>query len=424
MKRHIVPHISGSNCETGNIAVYSRQLSALQIQIQTMKLLVTLAMIMAMNCLGVAQNYDENKVPTYTLPDVLLTLENKKITTAAEWENLRRKEVLYLFSKHVYGQMPKTYDSVNFTLLNADYTAMNGKAHMKHIRIEVWRKGEMAPVNVLLFLPSKAAKPVPATLFINNRGMDSVDPTRKNKSGLWPAEMLIDSGFAVAAFHAEDGAADNKDHYQEGALQLYPEQLESADGMKAIGAWAWAASRVMDYLLTEPLINPKRIAIVGHSRGGKAALWAGAQDQRFGYVFSNCSGNTGAALSRRMFGETVKKINTSFPYWFNDNYKKYNDNVNLLPVDQHMLLALMAPRPLYLANATDDLWADPGGTILAMKNAASVYALYNLQVTAGEKAPTPGQPVINQGIGYHIRTGAHDLTISDWTQFINFMKLH
>jgi hypothetical protein len=369
-----------------------------------------------------AQNYDESKVPSYTLPDALTSLENKKITTAAEWENLRRKEVLYLFSKNVYGQMPKQYDSINFALLNADYTAMNGKAHMKHVKIEVWRKGEMAHFNLLLFLPAKISKAVPCMVFINNGRMDKLDPSRKEKSDMWPAEMLIDSGFAIAGFHANEVSPDNNEHFREGVLELYPEQLEAADGMRTIGAWSWAAGRVMDYLATESQVDPKHIGVVGYSRGGKAALWAAAQDQRFTHVFSNCSGNTGAALSRRMYGETVAAINTRFPYWFTDNYKKYNDKVNELPVDQHLLISLIAPRPVYATSATEDLWADPRGTFLALKHAEKVYALYDRKSALGEQMPAPETPVLQSTLGYHLRTGKHDLTLYDWKQFVSFMN--
>lgn len=370
------------------------------------------------------QNYDESKVPAYSLPDFFVSIENKKINSVDQWENLRRKELLYLFSKNVYGQMPKTYDSINFVLVNADYTAMGNRAHMKHVRIEVWRKGEMLPVNVVLFTPAKAARPVPAMILINNRGAELTDPLRKTTSGFWPAEAVIDSGYAIAAFHVSDAAPDNAEHYQEGVLQLYPEQLKLADGMKAIGAWAWAASRVLDYLLTDSKIDPRQIAVVGHSRGGKASLWAGAQDQRFAYVFSNCSGNSGAALSRRSYGETVKAINTRFPWWFNDNYKKFNDNVDQLPVDQHMLIGLIAPRRVYLTNATKDLWADPTGTFLAAKAAEPVYALYSQKTGLPATIPAPEAPVIASPIGYHLRTGEHDMTAYDWTQFIRFIKHH
>jgi hypothetical protein len=369
-----------------------------------------------------SQNYDETKIPPYTLPDPLLSESGKKITTVSDWEILRRKEILYLFGNYVYGKMPKDYDSINFNLEHADYNAMGGKAHLKQVRIDVWRKGKNLKIHFTLFIPARAGKPVPALLLINNRGMDNIDPARKVKSDFWPAEMVIDSGFAIASFHTEDAAPDNKEHFQEGVLQLYPEQITRADGMKAIGAWAYAASRVMDYLETDQQIDSKKVGIVGHSRGGKAALWAGAQDQRFGYVFSNCSGNSGAALSRRMIGETVKRINTSFPYWFCDNYKKFNDSISELPVDQHMLLALIAPRPVYVTSATKDLWADPKGSFLALKNAEKVYALYGIKSSLGNDLPGADTPLISSALGYHLRTGEHNLTVYDWTQFVKFMK--
>ncbi|MEJ7675396.1 MAG: prolyl oligopeptidase family serine peptidase [Chitinophagaceae bacterium] len=235
---------------------------------------------------------------------------------------------------------------------------------------------------------------------------------------------MIDSGYAIAAFHVEDAAPDFKDRYQNGVLQLYPEQLTAANGMKAIGAWAWAASRALDYFETDKAIDAKKVFIVGHSRGGKAALWAGAQDQRFAMVFSNCSGNTGAALSRRQFGETVKVINTRFPHWFANNYKKYNDNENALPVDQHMLIALIAPRPVYVTSASKDLWADPKGSYLSLKHAEKVYALYKKPSALTQTPPAINHPIIRSFLGYHNREGIHNLTAFDWNNFIRFANYH
>lgn len=274
-----------------------------------------------------------------------------------------------------------------------------------------------------LFIPNSTRKPAPAFVLINNRGKENTDPSRTVKSQFWPAEMVIDSGFAIAAFHVSDLAPDDKQQYINGVLQLYPEQLQADNGMRAIGAWAWGASRVMDYLQQEPLIDAKKVAIVGHSRGGKTSLWAAAEDQRFAICISNCSGNTGAALARRQFGERISRINTSFPHWFNNNYKKFNDKENALPVDQHELIALIAPRPVYITNASKDLWADPTGTFLSLKNAEKVYALYGLRSALPSEPPAINTPVVQPPMAYHNREGVHDMTAYDWKNFVHFAKV-
>ncbi|WP_342082898.1 glucuronyl esterase domain-containing protein [Dyadobacter sp. OTU695] len=370
-----------------------------------------------------AQNYDEAKVPHYTLPDVLKTTSGKTIRNEEKWEKLRRPEVLKLFEDHVYGQMLTDYDSIRYALTEDDGPEMDGKAVLKQIGVTVFRKGNSVQINVVLFVPTQAKKPVPVFLLINNRGKENTDPTRAKKSEFWPAEMVIDSGFAIAAFHVSDLAPDNKDTYMTGILQkLYPEQLKKDNGMKAIGAWAWGASRVMDYFETDRDIDAKKVIVVGHSRGGKTSLWAAAQDRRFAACITNCSGNTGAALARRQFGERISRINATFPHWFNNNYKKYNDKENALPVDQHMLIALIAPRPVYATNASKDLWADPKGTFLALKAAEPVYALYKIKPELPKDPPGIGKPVIGPHFGYHNREGEHNMTAYDWGNFIRFAK--
>ncbi len=369
-------------------------------------------------------NYDESKVPSYTLPDVLKTSSNTEVKDKATWEKVRRPEIIKLFEDNIYGQMPKSYSSIKYSVTNENDTAMNGKAKLKEVLIEVMNNNKPVKINLVLFVPNNVKKPVPAFLLINNRGKENTDPTRVAKSEFWPAEMLIDSGYAIAAIHVADMAPDDKVKYVNGVLQLYPEQLTADNGMKAIGAWAWGASRIMDYFEKDKDIDARKVAIVGHSRGGKASLWAAAQDQRFAICVSNCSGNTGAALARRQFGERINRINASFPHWFNNNYKKFNNNENLLPVDQHMLIALVAPRPVYATNASKDLWADPKGTFLSLKNAEKVYALYGLKSGLPSNPPGINEPITQSPLAYHNREGEHNLTAYDWSNFIKFADYH
>jgi len=370
-----------------------------------------------------AQNYDESKVPSYTLPQILKTSGGNVVNNKKTWEATRRPEILNLFEHNVYGKMPRAFDSVRFNSTHEDKNAMNGKAHLKEVSISVWNKGAHVIIDVTLFAPNNRKK-APVFLLINNRSKRNTEAARDTLSEFWPAEMLIDSGYGIAAFHIGDAAPDNKENYSNGALKLFPEQLTASNGMKAIGAWSWAASRVMDYFERDKQVDSKNVFVVGHSRGGKAALWAGAQDQRFAMVFSNCSGNTGAALSRRKFGETIARINTQFPHWFADNYKKYNNNEAALPVDQHMLLALIAPRPLYVTNASKDLWADPTGTYLSLKKAEDAYALYNKHSRLPILPPGINVPVIRSFLGYHNREGIHDLTAYDWNNFVQFASYY
>ncbi len=369
-------------------------------------------------------NYDESKVPAYKLPDVLKTSSNVEVTNKATWEKVRRPQILALFEENIYGQIPKSYSNIKYTVTNEDASAMNGRAKLKEVLIEVFNNNKSVKINLILFVPNNATKPVPAFLLINNRGKENTDPTRAVKSDFWPAEMVVDSGYAIAAINVSDLAPDDKAKYVNGVLQLYPALLTADNGIKAIGAWAWGASRVMNYFETDKDIDAKKVAVVGHSRGGKASLWAAAEDQRFAICVTNCSGNTGAALARRQFGERINRINASFPYWFNNNYKKFNNNENALPVDQHMLIALVAPRPLYAANASKDLWADPAGTYLSLKNAEKVYALYGIKSNLPANPPGINQPIIQSPLAYHNREGEHNLTAYDWNNFIQFANYH
>jgi hypothetical protein len=250
----------------------------------------------------------------------------------------------------------------------------------------------------------------------------NTDASRGTKSSRWPVKEILSGGIGIVTACYSDFEEDRPEGWKTGIRTTLAGLLKTKpEEWGAVGAWAWGLSRIMDYLETDKDIDGKKVAVMGLSRLGKTALWAGASDTRFGIVISNESGEGGAALARRWYGETVKKINTSFPWWFVRKYKTYNDAVDALPVDQHELLALIAPRPLYVASADNDQWSDPKGEFLSAVHAAPVYALFGKQGLGADKMPAVNHP-IGHRIAYHIRTGKHDITLYDWEQYIHFAK--
>ncbi|MDQ3815889.1 MAG: prolyl oligopeptidase family serine peptidase [Armatimonadota bacterium] len=358
------------------------------------------------------------------LPDPLARPDGGRIESVAEWQK-RRPEILELFRTHIYGRAPVDRpDSLKFETTTTP-GMMEGAATRKQIKISYTGRGGQGAINLTLFIPVKPAKPAPCFVLICNRGPRNIDPTRAIKSEFWPAEEIVARGYAAAAFLVADVAPDHKDNFKEGVFGIFdPPGPRAADAWGTIAAWAWGASRVMDYLQTDPDIDARRVAVVGHSRGGKTALWAGAQDERFALVISNDSGSTGAALARGKVGEKIKDINKTFPYWFAENYKQYNDRENELPVDQHMLIALIAPRLLYIASASEDEWADPAAEFMAGVAATPVYRLFGLEGLTMTEVPKPESPLHEGHIGHHIRTGGHGLTAYDWHRFMDFADKH
>ncbi|MBI4660363.1 MAG: acetylxylan esterase [Verrucomicrobia bacterium] len=421
-------------------------------------------------------NYDEAKVPNYTLPDPLLSSNGVRVSDAAAWQQKRRAEVLELFRTHVYGHSPGRPREMSFEVRSVEKNALGGKATRKEVSVYFTGQRDGPQMSVLIYLPNDAQKPRPAFLGLNFYGNHAVHPdpritlskrwmrpekdkgiasnrateaSRGSEASRWAVEKILARGYALATIYYGDLEPDFADGWKMGVRAAFrPDgtrrkaeaaeaSAESASGREAkgrpddaapddwgaIGAWAWGLSRALDYFESDKDIDAKRVAVIGHSRLGKTSLWAGAQDERFAFVISNNSGEGGAALSRRRFGETTERINTSFPHWFCANYKKYNNREDDLPVDQHLLIALMAPRPVYVASAQEDLWADPRGEFLSAKNAEPVYRLFSKEGLGVAEMPGLNQPV-GKTIGYHIRTGKHDVTDYDWEQYLNFADSH
>lgn len=396
-------------------------------------------------------NYDEAKVPVFSLPDPLVFQGGGRVRTVKAWEKRRRPQILGLFEDQVYGKIPADLKMTGFRIVEESENTPYKNGHRRQVEMMLKKDSMELVVQLLLYLP-QGKKRVPVFLGFNFHGNHSVtnDPevritgswcrdnpslgiinnqlteqSRGAESDRWPVRMILDAGFGVATLYYGDVDPD-RDDFTDGVHPFAYQPGQSRPGPDewgAIAAWAWGLSRAADYLETDPDVDASKIVVIGHSRLGKAALWAGATDQRFAAVVSNDSGCGGAALSRRKFGETVKRINTSFPHWFCTNFRAYNDKEEFLSVDQHELIALIAPRPVYIASARDDQWADPKGEYLSGYYASPVYRLYGKKGLESMVQPPENQPVMNR-IGYHIRTGKHDITGFDWKQYLIFANMH
>ncbi len=378
-------------------------------------------------------NYDEAAIPPYTLPEALVCNDGTPVSDKETWEGIRRQELLDIFSEEIYGRLPDADISTTYNILEEGSPALGGKAVRRQVEIVFRRDSICRKALMLMYFPVTDEK-VPVFLHFNFQGNQTVsdDPgiipseysrrPRGNQKNRWPVGKIIDAGYGLATIHYFDFYLDRKDNFTESVMPLFGYRSAEDvpdDGGMAISAWAWGYSRAMDYLETDPSTDASRVIVAGHSRLGKAALWAGAQDTRFAVIISNDSGCGGAALSMRRIGETVNEINKIFPHWFCKNFRKYNWNEDNLPVDQHELLALAAPRPLYVASAEEDRWADPKGEFLSLWHASEVYSLYGYKGMPSPEMPEVNCPVMER-TGYHIRTGIHDVTDYDWDCFIKF----
>ena len=368
-------------------------------------------------------NYYEDKVPNYTLPVILTSKDGLEIASSDLWNKIRRPEILELFRKNIFGRVPDTKYSETFKLLSLDSSVFERTATQKEILISIESGGKLLSFNLTLFTPNNVKQPVPSFLLIDPWFSESNTPRWKQKGNYWPVEEALARGYGMAIFDASQLDPDNFDNFKNGIHAILDKNPRPDDAWGTLAAWAWGASRCMDYLVTDRNVAADKIAVVGHSRAGKTALWAGAEDTRFAMVISNESGAGGAALARRRFGETVARLNSSFPHWFCTNYIKYSNNEIALPVDMHMLLALIAPRALYIDCADEDLWGDPHGSYISLYNAVPVFKLLGWNSSIPESMPPLNKQVISGRVGFHIRDGVHNMLLKDWSWFMDFADI-
>jgi hypothetical protein len=379
------------------------------------------------------------------LPNVLTMQNGNKVTTAKQWRTQRRPELIRLFKEQMYGQLPGKPVNMAFKVFDNDAHALNGIATRRQITVYFNGREDGPQMDILLYIPNGVKRPVPAIVGLNFDGNQSVnadpaikitqswmdkgtkgvisnkatDATRGLDASQWPLEMILNQGYAVATVYRGDIDPDYDDGFKNGVHALYPELQNRGDNFTTVGAWAWGLSRVLDYLQTDKAIDAKHTAVFGFSRLGKAALWAGAIDERFALVISNESGAGGAKLFHYTQGENINRLCTKFPHWFCANFRKYIGQDSILPFDQHMVISLVAPRPVYIASAEEDLNSGPRGEFMGAVNASPVYKLLGTGGFPDKEFPPVNSPIVGR-IAYHIRPGKHNVTDYDWQQYLKF----
>lgn len=396
---------------------------------------------------GIPVNYDEAMTGTYTLPDPLIMSNGKKVKNSKAWIQKQRPELIRLFEENEYGKMPPAPSDMTFKVTDKGTPAFNGKAIRKQVTVYLTKDTSDHKMDILIYLPAKSDGPSPLFLNIGFSANSSItdDPGVK-QSYVWGknatkvaapkpvgfgrvnVDQFISQGIGYANIYYGDIEPDFGTGLKLGIRGAYlnPGQKAPApDEWGAISAWSWGLSRAMDYFVTDKQIDSRKVALFGVSRLGKTVLWAGVHDERFGMVIASCSGEGGAALSRRNYGETIKHMvdSTRFFYQFCTNRQKYADDPSKSPVDAHMLVALMAPRPLLLQTGDTDKWSDPKGEFLAAVAAEPVYKLFGKKGLGTEIMPEAGKPILGD-LSYFMHAGGHGAMPADYEIFIKFMKMH
>ena len=374
---------------------------------------------------GHVSNYDEAKVGRYTLPDPLVLANGRPVQDAATWTTQRRAEIVKVYEREIFGAVPATAPRVRAEVVAMEPGALGGKAVRKHIVLHFGEGERAVALNVSVFVPAGATKPVPVVLqllFSNPPGIPQLAKMPFNDAV--PAEEILARGYAYAAFRYTEAQADNAKTHEGGvqALAYAAGQTRPAPGeWGAIATWSWITSRVLDYVETDTALDAKRVLLVGHSRLGKTALWAGARDARFEAVFASCSGEMGASLARRDYGESLDDVAANFPWWLVSTFPKYAGRWSELPVDSHLVIALNAPRPIFVTGGTEDQWADPHGEFLALVAAGPVYRLLGKGDVGATTLPALDTPLLSGALGFHYHTGGHVITQADWAAFFAFV---
>lgn len=398
---------------------------------------------------GIPVNYTEARVGHYTVPDPLILANGERVSDVRTWRERRRPELLALLETQQFGRAPGRPPDLHFDVFDSGTSAFGGRALRKQVTIYFTRSRSEHFVDVLIYLPANAEGPVPLMLqaawnpnhlVVDDEGVkvgrrwnaqaQRREPATEGGRFLIPLNVMqfVERGYGVATFHYNDIEPDALDSVSGSIRAAYLEpgaSTPATDEWGAISAWAWGIRRIVDYFETDADIDSGRIAITGISRLGKTVLWAGAQDERIALVIASVSGEGGAALSRREYGETVAHLvaPTRFPYWFAGNYADWAGRMKEAPFDSHFILSLIAPRPLLLQTGSTDRWSDPYGEFLAAKAATPVYELLGVRGIEAGSQPPVGEPMMNT-LGFLMHDGGHGVVDSDWEVFLDFMDQH